>query len=238
MSGGSAGDADAVGPEVPRRARGRPPRISREQIVAAARSVAAEDLTMQAVADALGVSRKALHYYVGDRQGLLTLVVLDLFESGLARVELPFDSDWRTVLRAYAVAYRDGVVEVGSVTTLTQFRGAGASAALALGERVLEVLLAAGFTAEDARRGLTAVSNIAQSSAQSAVLQASTGSHPHHAETTAALQREPAADTYPALRRVLAAAPPPSGDAESQFWFEVELAIAGLDKRLRATSPS
>jgi AcrR family transcriptional regulator len=221
----------SVGQKVPRRAPGRPPRISRDKIVAAARSVANKDLTMQSVADALGVSRKALHYYVGDRQGLLTLVVLDLFESELARVQLPVDADWRTVLRAYAVAFRNGVVEVGSVTALTQFRGVSASAALALGERVLEALLAAGFTAEDARRGLTAVSNLAQSSAQGAVLQASTGVHPHHAETSAALHRAPP-DAYPALRRVLAAAPPSAGDAERQFGFELELVIAGLDKLL------
>jgi AcrR family transcriptional regulator len=42
---------------------------------------------MQSVADALGVSRKALHYYVGDREGLLTLMVLDLFDQQLASAD-------------------------------------------------------------------------------------------------------------------------------------------------------
>ena len=112
------------------RTRGRPPRINRDQIVAAARSVATSDLTMQAVAGALGVSRKALHYYVGDRAGLLTLMVLDQFEHELAPVELPTDDDWRATLRAYAVAYRDGLIRVGvgsggadHVTDFTQLRG-------------------------------------------------------------------------------------------------------------------
>ena len=82
------------------RTRGRPPRISQEQIVSAARSVAGKNLTMQAVADALGVSRKALHYYVGDREGLLTLMVLDRFDRELAPVELPEDDEWRVTLRA------------------------------------------------------------------------------------------------------------------------------------------
>ena len=105
------------------RTRGRPPRISQDQIVAAARSVATRDLTMQAVADALGVSRKALHYYVGDREGLLTLMVLDRFERELALVELPADDDWRVTLRAYAVAFRDGLIQVGAATDFTQLRG-------------------------------------------------------------------------------------------------------------------
>ena len=63
--------------------------------MAAAQGGSVGELTMQSVADALGVSRKALHYYVGDRQGLLTLVVLDRFERELRRVELPTDGDWR-----------------------------------------------------------------------------------------------------------------------------------------------
>ncbi|MGZ8814674.1 MAG: TetR/AcrR family transcriptional regulator, partial [Mycobacterium sp.] len=122
------------------RTRGRPPRISRDQIVAAARSISTSDLTMQAVADALGVSRKALHYYVGDRAGLLTLMVLDQFERELAPVELPADDDWRATLRAYAVAFRDGLIRVGiedQATDFTQLRGLSTAAALALADRVL-----------------------------------------------------------------------------------------------------
>jgi AcrR family transcriptional regulator len=217
------------------RTRGRPPRISREQIVAAARSVATTDLTMQAVADALGVSRKALHYYVGDRAGLLTLMVLDQFERELAPVELPTD-DWRTTLRAYAVAYRDGLIRVGigaHAADFTQLRGLSTSAALALADRVLEALLAAGLDPDSARHGLTAASNIAQSAAQTVVAQTASGAHRHRAETTQALAREPR-DTYPALRRVLASAEPSERDAETQFEFELDAVVAWLDQILTA----
>jgi TetR/AcrR family transcriptional regulator, tetracycline repressor protein len=213
------------------RTRGRPPRISRDQIVAAARSVAAGDLTMQAVADALGVSRKALHYYVGDREGLLTLVVLDLFERELDRVELPVDDDWRKVLRAYTVAFRDGLIQVGVATDFTQLRGIGASAALALADRVLDALLTAGLDPDTARYGLTAASNIAQSAAQTVGAQTASGVHRHRAQTSAALQQQPQ-DTYPALRRVLASAEPQEHDAQSQFDFELDLVIAGLERIL------
>lgn len=184
---------------------------------------------MQAVADALGVSRKALHYYVGDREGLLTLVVLDHFERELDRVELPWDDDWRAVLRTYAVAFRDGLVQVGAATDFTRLRGIGAAAALALADRVLDALLSAGFDPDTARHGLTAASNIAQSAAQSVAAQTATGVHLHRAQTSEALQHEPH-DTYPALRRVLASAEAQAHDAERQFDFELDLLITGMDR--------
>lgn len=210
------------------RARGRPPRLSRDQIVAAARDVASAGLTMQAVADALGVSRKALHYYVGDREGLLTLVIADLFERELTAVELPDGDDWRAILRAYAVAFRDGLVQVGAATDFSRLRGIGEAAALALADRVLDALLTAGFTPDVARYGLTAASNIAQSAAHSSAAQTPSGMHRHRAETSAALESEPQ-DTYPALRTVLACAQFQRHDAEHQFDFELEVLISGLE---------
>jgi len=213
------------------RTRGRPARISQDQIVAAARSVAGRNLTMQAVADALGVSRKALHYYVGDREGLLTLMVLDRFERELALVELPADDDWRVTLRAYTLAFRDGLIQVGAATDFTQLRGLSTSAALALADRVLDALLSAGLDPESARHGLTAASNIAQSAAQTVVAQTGSGVHRHRAETTEALTLEPQG-TYPALRRVLASAEPAGHDAETQFDFELDVLIAGLERIL------
>lgn len=215
----------ASDPDAPR-PRGRPARIDRAQIVAAARAVPARDLTMQAVADALGVSRKALHYYVGDRQGLLSLVVADRFDGELGRVELPADGGWRAVLRSYATAFRDGLIEVGVAVDHTPLRGEGATAALALAEQVLAVMLAAGFTPDDARRGLTALANVAQSAAQNTI-RATGGQHDYGAETLAALHDTDA--DYPALRRTLDTAPSADHD---QFDFEVELVLAGLATRV------
>lgn len=182
---------------------------------------------MQAVADALGVSRKALHYYVGDRQGLLSLVVVDRFETELARVELPADGDWQSVLRSYAHSFREGLVQVGVTVDHTPLRGAGATAALTLAERVLDVMLTAGFTPDDARRGLTALANIAMTAAQSTIRSAA-GQHDYGAETVAALE-DAGNDNYPALRRALAGAP--SADAD-QFEFELTVVIAGLETML------
>jgi AcrR family transcriptional regulator len=192
---------------------------------------------MQAVADALGVTRKALHYYVGDREGLLTLVVLDLFELEVGGVELPTDGDWRAVLRAYAIAFRDGLIQVGVATDFTRLRGIGAAAALALADRVLDVLLTAGLDPDSARHGLTAASNIAQSAAHSVAAQTASGAHHHRAETSAALQNEPD-DTYPALRAVLASVESECHDAQTQFDFELDLVIAGLERILEGVRSS
>lgn len=211
-----------------RRARGRPAKISREQIVDAARGIAAHELTMQAVADALGVSRKALHYYVGDRQGLLSLLVVDRFDTELAAFDLPTNADWQTVLRSYARAFRGGLIQVGVTVDHTPLRGAGATAALDMAERVITLLLQAGFHADDARKGLTALANIAQSAAQIAV-QMSSGQHDYGAETAAALGES--AGQYPALARALSGAPP---SAEEQFEFELDVVIAGLEAMLAA----
>lgn len=188
---------------------------------------------MQAVADELGVTRKALHYYVGDRAGLLTLVLLDRFERELDRVELPVDGDWRVVLRAYAVAFRDGLIQVGMATDFTQLRGLSADAALSLADRLLDTLLTAGLDPDSARLALTAASNIAQSAAQSGAVQTASGIHHHRAETAAALENEPT-DTYPALRRVLEAAQTTGHDAQTQFDFELSLLIAGVERILEA----
>lgn len=205
------------------RPRGRPAKISLEQIVAATRTLAPQDLSMQAVADTLGVSRKALHYYVGDRQGLLSLVVTDRFETHLADVELPSHADWASVLRSYARAFREGLIQVGAAIEHTTLQGAGAAAALGLAERVIDVLLRAGFAAADARRALTALAGIAQSAAQAA-LQARAGQHHYGAETEDALSAA-APQQYPALRSVLAG---PAPTPMEQFEFELDIVVAGM----------
>ncbi|MGW0161318.1 TetR/AcrR family transcriptional regulator C-terminal domain-containing protein [Mycobacterium sp. NPDC003323] len=209
--------------DVPRRPRGRPPKISREQIVAATRRIPARDLSMQAVADALSVSRKALHYYVGDRQGLLSLVVTDRFEAELTDVELPRHTDWQAVIRSYARAFRAGLVQIGVTIEHTPLQGAGAAAALGLAERVIAALLDAGFGAADARRALTAVAGIAQQGAHTALI-ASAGQHDYGAETVDALDSV-AAEHYPALRSVVSG---PAPTPLEQFEFELDIVIAGM----------
>jgi TetR/AcrR family transcriptional regulator, tetracycline repressor protein len=214
--------------------RGRPPQISREQIVAAARSVPREQLTMKAIADALGVSRKALHYHVGDKEGLLNLVVADLFEAELANINLP-DADWRVVLRAWAHAFRDGVLQVGVVATYVQLHGMAGMTAMKLTERVFQSLFDAGFDETLARRGLTVISNVAMTHANIGLVKAQhQGMYPQEAALTDVLGQS-MAEQFPALRRILAFVQ--NEAADEQFEFELDLAIAGLGQLLESASP-
>ena len=95
------------------RGRGRPARINRDRIVAAARGLPPQSLTMQAV-------------------------VTDCFETRLAEVVLPREGAWQDVLRAYITAICDGIVQSGSVRTHYRLTGAPGSASLALARTVIE----------------------------------------------------------------------------------------------------
>lgn len=211
----------------PARRRGRPRRISHEQIVAAARDIAPAQLTMQAVADALGVDRTALHYYVGDRDGLLELVVADLFEAELCAVELPEHAAWPEVLRAYAAAIRQGVLRCGVTTTNFRIRGVGGAAGLALAERVLTALTAGGFEVDQAGRILTFVAGIAMSAAHDVLGSAESRLHHQTPEVARALGTLPAQE-FPLLSAVVADRP-----GTDDFDFNLAVVIAGLESYLK-----
>lgn len=191
---------------------------------------------MQAVADALGVDRKALHRYVGDRDGLLELVVADLFESELKGVDLPADGDWPEVLHAYGKALRRGVIELGVIWTHVRLSGTGGSKMLALAERVLNALLAAGFSVDEAGTILTFIASVAISAARDTMLMAQTRVHHHLPEVARALQT-PEAGEFPLLSQVVAArgieAP-----VERDFEFELRVIIAGLESLLSSRKHS
>ncbi|OMC12932.1 TetR/AcrR family transcriptional regulator [Mycolicibacterium fortuitum] len=212
----------------PRKGRGRPPRIDQQQIIAAARAMPPGELTMQPVADALGVDRTTLHYYVGDRDGLLELVVADLFETELRSIRLPEGASWQEILRAYGSAIRQGVLKLGVTATSFRLSGTGGAASLALAEQVLRALTTAGFGTDDAGRALTLVSGLAMSAAHDVL--GSAGSRLRHQtpEVVRALKDLPSSD-FPLLSEVVAergAATTATGD----FDFNLDIVIAGLER--------
>jgi TetR/AcrR family tetracycline transcriptional repressor len=182
---------------------------------------------MKAVAAAMGVSRKALHYHVSDREGLLNLVVIDHFESELKATELPRGADWRATLRAYAHALHHGIVQVGVTATHAHLRGIGGTASMALAEDVLQSLLNAGFDDLKARRALTAISGLATTAGHTELLKQQGGVTPQEAEVADALRQAPESQ-FPALRRAVVCAHAEGQGVSDQFHFELELTIAGL----------
>jgi len=212
------------------RSRGRPRQISRERIVSAARTVAPAALTMQAVADVLGVDPKALNYHVGDREGLRELVVLDVFESALGRVALPAGGDWREVIRSYAAALRDAFAELGVLAMAFHLRGASGLRTLAPAECVLQALNDAGLGVEEAGRTLTFITETAYSAGRDAVLLAQNRVHPIVPEVASALEVAAEQD-FPMLRRVVAFGGGDGHDA-GQLEFNLGVIIAGLEQTL------
>lgn len=215
--------------------RGRPAQISRDEIVAAARSIPPGELTMKAVADVLGVSRKALHYHVGDRESLLNLVVVDHFEAQLAAASVPAHHDWQVVLRVYMHAMRDGFVQVGVPGTYIDLSGLSGAKALGLAERVIQALFDAGFDDRLARRAITMASGLAMASANSDLATAqNNGVYPHLSATSAALHDGDKA--FPGVRRVLADARDAEPGDPDQFEFAVDMTISGLKQLLTKRS--
>jgi AcrR family transcriptional regulator len=92
--------------------RGRPPRLSREAVVAAARRVVDAEgidaLTMRRVATELGSSPMSLYRHVRDKDELLVML-LDQLAAEVPRPRLPRDPGKR--IHAACRAMRDGLAE-------------------------------------------------------------------------------------------------------------------------------
>lgn len=133
------------------RRRGRPPRISRDDIVDAACELGIENLTMAAVAERLGVTHQSLYGWVQDRDELIDLVSDRLIE-GLEGLVQPHPAAWRESLRALAGGLRDIAQHNPgyAAAALTRYRtGPGH---LRLNERVVHVLVNAGHEPPTAQR--------------------------------------------------------------------------------------
>jgi AcrR family transcriptional regulator len=129
--------------------RGRPPRIGREQVVAAAVELGVDALTMTAVAERLGVSHQALYRWVRDRDELIALVA-DVYVQRL--VLPPPSTDWRGWLRTFAIELYEKLSELPGFAT----EGLGAFRTslpfLRLNEQATRVLVDAGFAPLRAQR--------------------------------------------------------------------------------------
>ena len=209
--------------------RGRPRQINRQRIVSAARDLAPDGLTMQAVADALGVDPKALNYHVGDRDTLRELVALDVFESELCRVALVDDGDWRDVLRTYAHALRDAVVKLGVLVTYFRLPATGIGA-LEPVERILRILVGVGFSADQAGHALRLVTELGHAAGREAIFVTQGQAPPNVPEVTTALEGA-AEGAFPVLQQVIAGRNDDAGDVH-QLEFSMNVVVEGLERLL------
>jgi AcrR family transcriptional regulator len=131
-----------------RRRVGRPARISRDAIVAAAREIGLEDLTLRSVADHLGVSISALYHHVGGKDDLLRLAA----EHALTGRTQPVDEGqhWAQWLAEWAwFTFGSFIADPG---LLEQYLDGGISvdAILDIEDQVLTVLVRQGFSEREA----------------------------------------------------------------------------------------
>ncbi len=219
------------------RKRGGPLRINRARIIDTARQFDPETMTMQAVADELGVDRKALNYHVSSRENLLRLVAEDVFESTFSdtfdeHFKLTDDpADWRGAIRSWAYAVRDSLVATGVLTNFYRI-GSDNPAVFEPVETVLERLQAAGFDETTSGRALISVTHLAMSVGRDLVMENRLGEHPQAAVVEQPLSKTQDTDALKAFRGLASARLNDASDSHTQFEFELDVFIAGLELRL------
>lgn len=137
--------------------RGRPPRISREQIARAAIDLGLRTFSMQAIADRLGVTPPALYTHVSGRDAVLELVAADLI--GRFEITIAEGADWRDWLTAFAVESRRHFAGV-STSLRADLAGTLTPAHMEVTEQGFRLLVQAGFTAADAGRAIWLVARV------------------------------------------------------------------------------
>jgi AcrR family transcriptional regulator len=134
-----------------RRARATRPPLDRSRIVAAGLGIVdehgAEALTVRRLADALGVSPMSIYWHVADKAELLRLIG----EAVLDQVEIPkVRGDWRRQLRDIHRSMLGTVLQHPNTVDILIGRARFGAAGLTLFERILAILLRAGFSPEAA----------------------------------------------------------------------------------------
>ncbi|XVV38360.1 hypothetical protein ACQPXT_34410 [Streptomyces sp. CA-100214] len=124
------------------------------QILRVASDIAPADLTMQAVADRMGVDRKAVNHYVSDRKTLFRLVTAEAFKRSFLAAEISADGDWREGIRLYGHAIAKAVAALGPLAGEVRFSRPADAVIIRNVESMLDRLLDAGFSLEVGHRAL------------------------------------------------------------------------------------
>ncbi|WP_055714512.1 TetR/AcrR family transcriptional regulator [Streptomyces torulosus] len=146
-------------PPAPRKTLGRPPRISREEVVTTARRIVdtegVDRLTMRRLATEIGSTPMALYHHVRNKDELLVLLLNDYATRTLHRPELPAQPRERIVVAAAtihgALAVCPWIVEVLTADDLM------ATSALWFVEQIVDGLVECGLSPERAVHGYRAI---------------------------------------------------------------------------------
>ena len=211
--------------------RGRPPRITRDQIVRAARDVAGTagaDVRMTDVARALDVAPGALYHHVRDRDELLELVAAQVLEETAFDDWVPDASaPWETWLRRYATAFRAALLANPGALRYVRLTTAATAGRLEQIDQLVGVLLAAGFDHATAGLAISHVNVLVVGEAWERALAEQEGDDPQLREFERAVAARPA--DLPHLLPLTTVGGRP--DADAIFAFAVDCLIAGMRER-------
>lgn len=213
----------------PKRPLGRPRRIDRRKIVEAALGMPPEQVTMQSVADRLGVDRSALHYHVKGRDELLSLTAAAAINAAVAAPDVPDGADWRTLLTAFAETMRRAGLAEAAYTPYLKIHLWTPPNELLFVDRVLATLGEAGLDDRQAAQVLILVSRVVIAATRDEVLGSGPDRHPSLVEF--GQQVEAAHVAVPALEAFLVIAEDLTAD--EQFAFTLRFVLDGVDAALR-----
>lgn len=214
----------------PRRGRGTRAGLTRDRILSAARDLDPLTLTMQQVADALGVDRKALNHHVTDRDSLLEMLAIDAFRRRFDAARADLGESWQDACRGYATALTESVVDIGAWLGHLHFTSPNDLSIIGPAEVVAARLRQAGFDTQTASRGMHLLVSICQGFARDVVMSGRSADDVQVARVRSALERSPG--EYPALRELIESRIDNHG--ADQLRFDVDVFIAGMERLLPA----
>jgi TetR/AcrR family transcriptional regulator, tetracycline repressor protein len=213
------------------RGRGRPPRVSRSSIIDAARQIAPEQLSMQAVADRLGVDRSTINYHFADRDELFSIVAAATFGAEMAAYENPASPDWRDWVREYARAVHAALLKHPETAAYVRLSFGSDPAAFAPIEGLIAKLRDAGFGDLAVAQAVTFISGVVHITARNEISVAA-GGHPQGVEVLDFLDQQPG-DALPGMRSLVAI--DPLSHAE-HFEFALRMIVVGLESLVSGRS--
>jgi len=209
--------------------RGRPARISRDQIVEAAVELGLDGVTMQGLAERLGVTTPALYSHVAGRDQVLDLVNAELV-ARMGAFSSPA-THWRDWFADFAEEIRTHLAPSAS-TLIGDLRGPATTVRLGMGEQGLRLMMASGFSPADAGRAMWLVFRTAITAGPRQDGAALAG----FVDDTGAVLGPAAPTTLPATQAVHAAL---AGDASHDtFDFDLQAVLDGIAARLGAVVPT
>ena len=214
-----------------RRRQGVKAGLDLPRILEVASSIAPDDLTMQAVADRLGVDRKAINHHVSDRESLLRLVAIEGFTRSVATVKIPADCDWREASRIFGHAVASGVTALGSLAPHLQIGTSADEVLLAATEALLARYIEAGLDLETAVRAVSMLGDICEAHGRGVALMAVDGAGIRDRWLREAIRELPG--EHPRYLGEVAESPIDTYD-ERQLDLSLEIFIRGLEALISA----